>query len=44
LLHTLLIILEGSIQAGRLQILEFGTKFFKGGGRFFKPFSIIKSR
>ncbi len=42
LLHILLVILEGSIQAGRLNIVEFRSKFFEGGGRFLNVFSINK--
>lgn len=42
ILHILLVILEGSIQAGRLNIVEFRSKFFKGGGRFLNVFSINK--
>ncbi|MEM1970847.1 MAG: V-type ATPase 116kDa subunit family protein [Candidatus Anstonellales archaeon] len=42
ILHIGLAILEASIQAGRLNIVEFRTKFFKGGGRFLNFFSINK--
>ena len=41
-LHALLLVLEGSIQAGRLNLVEFRSKFFTGGGRLFKPFMLNK--
>ncbi|MCX8167154.1 MAG: hypothetical protein N3E37_04880 [Candidatus Micrarchaeota archaeon] len=31
---------EGMIQGGRLCLVEFGTKYFKGGGRLFNPFCL----
>ncbi|NPA22430.1 MAG: hypothetical protein GXN92_02510 [Candidatus Micrarchaeota archaeon] len=40
--HALLILLEGSIQAGRLNLVEFRSKFYTGGGRLFKPFMLKK--
>lgn len=44
LLHLVLIVVEASIQAGRLNLVEFRTRFFKGGGRFLNIFSIKKVR
>lgn len=43
LLHTVnafIAMFEALIQGGRLNILEFRSKFMKGGGRLFDPFSM----
>ncbi|MCS7122628.1 MAG: hypothetical protein NZ908_01575, partial [Candidatus Micrarchaeota archaeon] len=44
LLHLVLIVVEASIQAGRLNLVEFRTRFFRGGGRFLNLFSVKKVR
>ncbi|MDD5023109.1 MAG: V-type ATPase 116kDa subunit family protein [Candidatus ainarchaeum sp.] len=41
--NTLIVMVEALIQGGRLNIVEFQTKFMHGGGRLFKPFSINNS-
>jgi len=42
-LNTFIAMFEALIQGGRLSIIEFRTKFMKGGGEFFRPFSIHAS-
>ncbi|MEM3609883.1 MAG: V-type ATPase 116kDa subunit family protein [Candidatus Anstonellales archaeon] len=38
--NAVIAMVEGMIQGGRLCLVEFGTKYFKGGGRLFNPFSL----
>ncbi len=38
--NAALAMFEGMVQAGRLNIVEFLTKFYEGGGKAFKPFSL----
>jgi len=39
-INAFIAMFESTVQAGRLQILEFGTRFIKGGGYIYKPFMI----
>jgi V/A-type H+-transporting ATPase subunit I len=39
-INTFIAMFESTVQAGRLQIIEFGTKFIKGGGYKYKPFML----
>ncbi|MEM4366662.1 MAG: V-type ATPase 116kDa subunit family protein [Candidatus Anstonellales archaeon] len=43
-LNAGLAMFESTIQGGRLNLVEFYSKFFKGGGRVFKPFFVEKIR
>ncbi len=40
--NSLLAMFEGLIQGGRLNLVEFSTKFFHGGGYPYKPFSFSR--
>ncbi len=40
--NALLAMFEALIQGGRLNLVEFGTKFFHGGGYPYKPFSFSR--
>ena len=42
LLNTALGLVGGALQSLRLQYVEFFTKFYKGGGRKYHPFGMIK--
>ncbi len=39
-INTLIVMFEALIQGGRLNIVEFRSKFLHGGGRLFEPFSM----
>ncbi len=39
-INTLIVMIEALIQGGRLNIVEFRSKFLHGGGKIFKPFSV----
>ena len=38
--NIVLAMFESLVQGGRLNLVEFGSKFFEGGGRAFKPFAL----
>ncbi|MFA5050050.1 MAG: V-type ATPase 116kDa subunit family protein [Candidatus Micrarchaeia archaeon] len=40
--NTLIVMVEALIQGGRLNIVEFQSKFLHGGGRIFSPFALKK--
>jgi V/A-type H+-transporting ATPase subunit I len=42
ILNTGLAMVEGIVQGGRLNLVEFYSKFFHGGGKAFAPFSVSK--
>jgi len=44
ILNTGLAMVEGILQGGRLNLVEFYSKFFRGGGKAFVPFSVQKYR
>ena len=39
--NAVLAMFESLVQGGRLNLVEFSSKFFEGGGRAFKPFALI---
>ncbi len=41
-LNTVLAMVESIVQGGRLNLVEFYSKFFHGGGKAFTPFSVRK--
>jgi V/A-type H+-transporting ATPase subunit I len=42
MVNTFIAMFEAMIQGGRLNILEFKSKFVKGGGKIFEPFALTK--
>ncbi len=40
--NAVIAMFEGIIQGGRLNLVEFGTKVYKGGGRKYKPFNLLQ--
>jgi len=42
ILNTILGMLGGGLQSMRLHYVEFFTKFYKGGGKKYDPFGMIK--
>ncbi len=39
--NAVLAMFESLVQGGRLNLVEFSSKFFEGGGRAFKPFALV---
>ncbi len=42
--NTLIVMVEALIQGGRLNIVEFQSKFLHGGGRLFSPFALKEEK
>ncbi|MGB9719285.1 MAG: V-type ATP synthase subunit I [Candidatus Anstonellales archaeon] len=42
--NIVLAMFESLVQGGRLNLVEFGSKFFEGGGRAFKPFAVYAQK
>ena len=40
--NAVIAMFEGIIQGGRLNLVEFGTKVYKGGGKKYKPFNLLQ--
>lgn len=39
-INAFIAMFEGTVQAGRLNLYEFSSKFFHGGGKLYKPFKV----
>ncbi|MEM4336099.1 MAG: V-type ATPase 116kDa subunit family protein [Candidatus Anstonellales archaeon] len=42
--NAVLAMFESLVQGGRLNLVEFSSKFFEGGGRAFKPFAVYTQK